>query len=90
VEVREESTGDRIVLKPAASNIPPARGRCGLDLSIAGKAKTQSAGPDDRMIGKPGAWSLTDDGISVKAPGWDGDYQIEELTEERLVIKLKV
>lgn len=90
VEVREENIGNKIVLKPAASNIPPARGRCGLDLSIAGTAKAQSAGPDDKVVGKPGVWSLIDDGLSVKAPGWDGDYQIEELTEERLVIKFKI
>ncbi|MGO1501964.1 MAG: hypothetical protein ACTHWH_11860 [Marinobacter sp.] len=90
VEIREENSGSRIVLKPATSEIPPARGRCGLDLSIAGKAEAQSAGPDDRMVGKPGVWTLTDNGLSLKAPGWDGDYQIEELTAERLVIRIKM
>lgn len=87
VEIREENQGGKIVLRPNSADIPPARGRRGLDLSTSGNAAAQTAGPTDKIEGSAGAWSMDESCLVVEAPGWTGKYDIEELTEEKLVIK---
>ena len=90
VEIREENTGGKIVLRPNSADIPPARGgRRALDLSEGGAAQAQTAGPSDKMEGRAGSWSMDGAGLKLQAPGWSGRYDIEELTEEKLVIKPK-
>ena len=89
VEIREESQEGRIVLRPMGYDIPPARGRRWLDLSIEGTAQVKSPDATDKMEGKGGTWSLQDDNLSLEIPGWTGSYRIEQLDEDILVISPK-
>jgi hypothetical protein len=89
VEVREESEPGRIVLRPVDYNLPPARGRRWLDLSEPTRALAKSPGPADKMEGKSGTWSVSDQELSITAPGWTGTYHIEEVGENLLVLRPK-
>ena len=86
VEIAEESTPERIVLKPMSEKIPPARGRRWLDLSSPGQAAAFTANRADKMTAKQGDWKFQDGLLELKAPGWNGEYEIEEINEEILVI----
>jgi len=90
VEVREEGSAGRIVLRPQSYPIPPARGRRALDLSGPGQAALAKApGPDDKSVGKSGKWSVAGDELTVDAPDWAGTYTIEELSQDILVLRRK-
>ncbi|BCH22067.1 MULTISPECIES: hypothetical protein [unclassified Mesorhizobium] len=89
VEVREESSPGRIVLRPDSYNLPPARGRRHLDLSSRSQALAKSPGPADKLESVAGTWSVDGDELHLSAPGWEGHYSIEQLTEDLLVISKK-
>ena len=89
VELREECTKGRIVLRPITYKVPPARGRRRLDLSVKGFAAAKSEGPSDKLQARGGSWSLQDDDLKVDAPGWTGTYRVEEITQEILVLRPK-
>jgi hypothetical protein len=90
VEVREEGSADRIVLRPQSYPIPPARGRRALDLSGPGQAAFAKApGPDDKSVAKPGKWSVSGDELMIDAPDWAGKYTIEQISQDILVLRRK-
>ncbi len=86
VEVREEGGQGQIVLKPAGSPIPPARGRRGIKIAQAGVAHANAPGPDDRPTSTPGAWSIAGDRLTIDAPGWSGKYHVAQSTPDKLVL----
>lgn len=87
VEMREESQGDRLVLRPADAPLPPARGRRGLVLRPGNVAEALSPGAADRSVGTPGTWSLQGDTLTVSAPGWAGRYRVRFQDPDKLVLE---
>ena len=93
IEIREDSTDDKVVFRPVDFPIPPSRGgRRQLDLDASGTAKQFQAGPADKpeQAGN-GSWSLQDDArtLNISLPGWEGVYDVEEATEDMLVLRRK-
>lgn len=89
VEIQEESSGARIVFRPIDYPIPPARGRRHLNLEESGVADAKVPGPTDKLIGKSGKWSLEGRHLHLEAPGWEGEYEVEVLQEDLLVLRKK-
>lgn len=89
VEVSEEGDGSRIVLRPAGYAIKPSRGgRRHLRLSPSGGVRSLAQGPGDALETKgSGGWSLKDETLSLDLGGWQGDYQIEQLGDDILVLR---
>lgn len=89
VEIREEGAGDRLVLRPADDNLPPSRQpRRRLELAASGAAATKAQGPTDApMTESAGSWSYEGDRLHVALPEWEGNYDIRELTDDRLVLE---
>lgn len=87
VEIREESTPDRIVLRPDGVDIPPARGRRQIDLIPPSELIAGRPGPTDRTTAQSGTWSADGDELTLAAPGWDGCYAIAQLGDDILVIR---
>ncbi len=89
VVMREESTGDRLVLRPADDILPPSRQpRRRLELAGSGAAMTRARGPADAtMPESTGSWSFEGDRLHVALPEWQGNYDIRELTDDRLVLE---
>ncbi|NER78493.1 MAG: hypothetical protein F6K42_02740 [Leptolyngbya sp. SIO1D8] len=86
VEIREESTNTKILLRPSTYNIPPARSRRTLELISDGIAVSGSPSADDRSVRNAGSWALTMGELVIAAPGWTGTYTIEEITPNKLVL----
>jgi hypothetical protein len=89
VEIQEENKDGIIVLRPLDYPIPPARGRRHLDLGRGGLMDAKSPGPTDKLESSGGEWSIEGKQLHLKAPGWEGDYDIEELKTERLILRKK-
>jgi hypothetical protein len=89
VEVAEESAGERIVLRPADSPLPPSRGgRRRLDLKASGLAEQLGYGPTDSYETKAsGTWTLEGKKLRLELKDWQGVYLIEELGDEILVLR---
>lgn len=89
VEIREESEGDRIVLRSFSGPIPPARGRRSLVLNPESGAQGHKPGATDRSVpeeGGTGCWGLEGDILTISAPGWEGRYKVEQLGEDRMIL----
>jgi hypothetical protein len=54
VHVREEDEGDLRVYRPAGSELPPARGRRGIEFRPDGELLVYAPGPADRPTASPG------------------------------------
>lgn len=89
IEIREETTADHFVFRSSTVQIPPTRGgRRGLELSESGLAEAKAPGPTDAMQSQgTGRWSLEGDMLHIELPGWAGDYEIEELKDNVLVLR---
>ncbi|MFZ1426918.1 MAG: hypothetical protein WAS21_09140 [Geminicoccaceae bacterium] len=89
VEVREEADGDRLVFRPAGYPVPPTRGgRQHLQLAPSGEIRSLAQGPADAMETKgSGSWSRDGDVLRLKLKGWEGEYVIEELGNDRLELR---
>ena len=89
VEVREEADGDRLVFRPAGYPVPPTRGgRRHLQLAPSGEVRSLAQGPADAMKTKgSGSWSRDGDVLRLDLKGWEGDYVIEELGNDRLELR---
>lgn len=87
VELREESSPGKIVLKRVSSDIPPARGRRSLHLLAGGKAMAEAPGADDRgVLQGEGLWRLTEGTLSIEMPGWTGRYRLQQPDYNTLVL----
>lgn len=54
VHVREEDEGDVRVYRPSGADIPPARGRRGIEFRPGGELLVYGPGPADRPTASPG------------------------------------
>jgi hypothetical protein len=54
VHAREEDDGDLRVYRPAGSDLPPARGRRGIEFRPDGEMLVYAPGPDDKPTASPG------------------------------------
>jgi len=89
VEIQEESNGGRIVFRPIDYPIPPARGRRHLNLEAGGVADAKVPGPTDKLIGKGGKWSLEGRRLHLEAHDWEGEYDVEDLQKDLLILQKK-
>ena len=89
VELGEESAGDMMVFRPSGEVFPPSRvARRRLELAASGEAISKGQGPTDATVAESlGSWSCEGKTLHVALPGWDGDYDISELTDDRLVLR---
>jgi hypothetical protein len=54
VHAREEDEGDLRVYRPAGSDLPPARGRRGIEFRPDGEMLVYAPGPGDKPTASPG------------------------------------
>ena len=54
VHAREEDEGDLRVYRPAGYELPPARGRRGIEFRPGGELLVYGPGPADRRVAAPG------------------------------------
>lgn len=89
IEVGEEGDGTRIVLRPPDYPVPRSRGgRRRLALAGSGKVRALAPGPADALESAgQGGWSLRGDILVLELPGWQGEYQVERLAEDILVLR---
>lgn len=89
VEIQEENKDGFIVLRPLDYPIPPARGRRHLDLSAGGLMEAKSPGPADKLESSVGKWSIEGKQLHIEVPGWGGDYDIEDLKADIMILQKK-
>ncbi len=88
VEIREDSTDEKLVLRPTDYPIPPARGRRQLELTEIGQGQALEAGPADKLeTVSHGGWSIEDQTLLLNIEGWEGTYEIEDLQDDILVLR---
>jgi hypothetical protein len=61
LHAHEEDTEDEMVFRPATTDLPPSRGRRGLELNPDGTYAEIRPGPDDRPEKASGGWAVEDD-----------------------------
>ena len=89
VEIAEESSGDRVVFYRQGPDIPPSRGgRRQLHLNYQGAAGAEAPGPTDKSESSgTGGWFREGDKLHIRVPGWEGDYEIEDVQDTRLILR---
>ena len=89
VEVREECSKDRLVLRSADYPMAPARGgRRHLELCRDGAARDRAQSASDAIATMgSGGWSVREDTLQLDLKGWSGDYAIEEVGDDKLVLR---
>lgn len=87
VHSHEEDEGDKLVFRTSEFTFPPARGRTVVRLCADGVAEMELAGPDDRTVRPSGSWSLAGRKLTVAAPGFAGEFEIESVDEQSLVLR---
>jgi hypothetical protein len=66
---------------------PPSRGRVSLTFEPGGEVLVGGPGPDDRRSASPGRWDLDGSHLKVEAPGYSGDFDVEQIEDDRLVLR---
>ena len=89
VEMEQDPDGRTVTLRPADHDLPPSRmPRRRLDLRRGGEATALAAGAADAIERQAvGSWQRDGQDLTLDLPGWEGDYRIERLTEEMLVLR---
>ena len=88
VEIAEKGGDGRLVFYRAGSDIPTARGRRQLHLHDQGHAETEAPGPTDKSESSgSGGWILDGDTIHIRVPGWEGEYEIENVQDNQLILR---
>lgn len=83
----EESSGGRLVFHPPSYPFPPARGRRGILLEKDGSARAEFPGPTDKTEQRSGSWSTAGNKLTLNAAPWSGDYEIESIKPDSLVLR---
>jgi len=84
--VFEEDTDEGAVYRPEDADIPPSRRpREQLVLDEDGRATLFSAGPDDRLVGRPLTWAAA----GAKSTDKAADIRIVQRAPDRLVVKIE-
>jgi hypothetical protein len=89
VHSHEDGDRDRIVLRRPDYPFPPARGRVALTLEPGGAVGARTPGPDDRSVPGTGAWSLSGSRLVISGPGLAGEFDVESVDEQMLVLRRK-
>lgn len=88
VEIREDSKDGSLVFRPIDYPVAPARGRRHLQLLQAGEGSALEPGPTDRLQSSDkGNWSIDKQILRMNISGWEGDYNIEELQDNILILR---
>jgi hypothetical protein len=66
---------------------PPARGRVAVTLKPGGEVDARRPGPDDRSLPGAGGWSLSGSRLVISAPGLAGEFDVESVDEQTLVLR---
>jgi len=61
LHAHEEDSGDEMVFRPASAELPPSRGRRGLELHPDGSYAERRPGRDDRPQAASGSWRVEED-----------------------------
>jgi hypothetical protein len=86
--VREEDSGDLIVFRPSASDLPPARGRTSLELVAGGELRHRGPGADDRTVSRAGSWLLEGRSLALRVDDRPAQrYDVESVDTQRLVLR---
>ncbi len=88
VEIQERGDDGRVVLMRPDAGVPPSRGgRRRLEIDAEGHASSMAQGATDRMeTSATGAWDMHDDIIDLKLDGWEGEYNVEKMTDTELIL----
>ncbi len=88
VEIQERSDEGRVVLMRPDAGVPPLRGgRRRLEIAAEGHASSMAQGATDRMeTSARGAWDLHGDIIGLQLDGWEGEYDVEKMTDTELIL----
>jgi hypothetical protein len=87
VHSHEEDEGDRLVFRAPDFDFPPSRGRAALTLKPGGVVEVVGPGPDDRRRAGSGRWTLSGQGLEIRAPGFSGSFEVEAVDDQRLVVR---
>jgi len=91
LRAHEEDEGDAQVYRPASHELPPSRGRSGLELRRDGSLLETRPGADDRSAATRGRWTLAGNRLclfrdaAAQAP--DRELEVISLEADRLVLK---
>ncbi len=88
VEIQERGDSGRMVLMRSNANVPPSRGdRRRLEINAEGQAWSLAQGATDRLeAAAAGAWDMHDNTIELKLDGWEGEYDVENMTDTELIL----
>src|SRR5437867_1356801 len=89
VHSHEESDDQRIVFRTAEYDFPPARGRQALNFETGGGLVVEHPGPTDRGETARGKWMVKNKVLTLDALGWSGDYEVESVDSQQLVLRRK-
>jgi hypothetical protein len=87
VHSHEEDEPGQMVFRRGDRTFPPSRGRVSLVLEPAGVVVVGGPGPDDRRSSATGRWVLDGTHLSVNAPAWSGDFDVEQAEDDKLVLR---
>ena len=89
VEIREREGKDELVLMRADADVPATRGgRRQLDMNAEGKVRSLAQGASDRMeTTASGDWDIKENVLELNLEGWEGTYDIENITDTELILK---
>jgi hypothetical protein len=89
IQSHEEGDRDRIVLRRPDYPFPPARGRVAITLDPGGEVAARTPGADDRSVPGAGRWSLSGSRLVISAPGLAGEFEVESIDEQTLILRRK-
>jgi hypothetical protein len=67
--------------------LPPSRGRVAFTLQPGGVVEVASPGPDDRGRKAAGQWTVAGKRLEIDAPGFSGTFEVETVSDDRLVVR---
>ncbi len=90
IHVREEDSDNEMVFRPAGTDLPPARGRMGLELRADGSFAETGLGASDVPEAATGRWALDGDLITLSEGASQGvprEMEVVSADESKLVIR---
>ena len=87
VHSHEEDKEGNTVYRVSDFAFPRSRGRWAMTLRPDGVAQVGYPGPDDRSTTAEGSWSLEGKLLTVHAPGWVEEMEIDSVGADILVVR---
>lgn len=87
VHSHEEDEQGRTVFRSGGFEFPPSRGRLAFTLQPDGTAGVDAPGPTDRPVSHEGSWHIDGDLLVITSPHWSGEFSVESLDDDRLVLR---